>query len=93
MEWPSKVIGATSIIGAVISFIMSLFGLGKELNPIIAIVFIGAIIFFAVSYISEDMEKNEERLKKLEENLNIHQQLVDIKAKLQVLEKGKKWNK
>jgi uncharacterized membrane protein HdeD (DUF308 family) len=86
MDW-NKVLGVAGIIIGIVALI------NEQQRLVAAIVLIGTLALYVIWSLVADISKNEERIKKLEENLNIHKDLIDIKAtllNLQSKNRGKK---
>lgn len=75
----SNIIGLISIVASLIAFV------NKENRLIVSIIFGGAIIVYVLNSFSDKIEKFEKKIKKVENQLNIYNQLVDIKADIKYL--------
>lgn len=62
----------------------------REYVILVAIGVVIALIVAAFDSYIKDIEENKGEIKKINEKLNIHNQLIDIKAELKNLKKGKK---
>jgi predicted nuclease with TOPRIM domain len=51
------------------------------------------IIYAKIKEVDEDIRKLDTEQKRLGEKLKIHEQLIDLKARIEVLEKGGKYGK
>ncbi len=81
MDWKNKAI-------AFLSIALGIIGLLKEEARPTAAVFIGAaFVYYLVISMSNDISKNDDRLKSLEQTLDTNQQLTDIKVRLITTEK------
>lgn len=78
-QWKVNVLGLLSIALSVLTFIT------KEDRLVTSLIFSGAIIFYIIDSFSDTIDKVDERLKKVEEKLRIHDQLVGITADIQYL--------
>jgi|SRR3989344_1580258 len=90
------------LIGVIISLIITIFFQDNEeisienifILLIVAIAFIIYVVYKRIGELDEEIISTKEQYKKLEERLKIHQQLINIEARLIVLENknGKKKN-
>ncbi len=78
-EWKSNALSLVSIAFAMLAFI------NKEDRLWASAVFAGTIVFYIIKSFSEDMEGYGESIKKLEERLNIHNQLIGLKSDVEYL--------
>lgn len=80
-EWKGNVLGLFSIAIAALAFI------NEQSRLLVALIFSASIIFYIINSFSDDIDKVEERTKKLEERLSIYKELINIKSDIQALKK------
>lgn len=80
IKW-ENVLGLISICVALLSF------LNKEDRLLAAFILTVAIVFYIINSFSYDIDEYEIRIKKLEEKLKIHDQLIDLKSDVEYLKK------
>lgn len=81
LKWKSNIIGLLGILISLLAFF------NKEDRPLVAVIFIAAIVFYIVESFSDDIEEHSEKITKLEEKLKIHEQLVALKGDIEYVKK------
>lgn len=78
-----------SIIGIVVS---ALAFINERDRFVAALVFAAIVVFYIIRSFYDDIEKHEYRLRKLEGKINIHKQLIDLKADVEYLKQKMRKN-
>ena len=78
-EWKSNALGILGIILSLLAFV------NKEYRLIAGIIFVVVLIVYILYSSSDEIDSYKERVEKLEENLNIHENLISIKADIKSL--------
>lgn len=82
-SWKSNALGLIGIAASLLSLI------NAQYREIAAVIFIGAIVFYIINNFSNDLETYAERIDRLENNLDIHKQIVELKNEIRILKGGK----
>jgi Ca2+/Na+ antiporter len=80
-DWKSNALGILGIIIGLISFI------NQEYRLLAALLFCAALVLYIIKSFSDELEKNELRIQRLEEKLKIHEQLTTMKGDIEYLKK------
>ncbi len=80
-EWKSNILGILGIVIGLLAFI------NEEYRLIAALIFSAAVVFYTIQSFSQELEKHETRVQRLEEKLKIHEQLINLKADVEYLKK------
>ena len=80
-EWKSNLIGIFGIVLGLLALI------NEKDRAFAAIIAVGAVVFYIISSFSQDMDKYNEKITKLEEKLKIHEHLISMKGDIEFLKK------
>ena len=73
-KWKGNVLGLASIAVTLLAFI------NEKDRLLVGAIFVLAIVFYIVDSLSDDIDEHGEKIKKLDEKLQIYEQLTDMKA-------------
>ncbi|MBI2141973.1 hypothetical protein HYU15_00610 [Candidatus Woesearchaeota archaeon] len=80
-EWKSNIFGLVGILVSLLAFV------NEQDRLLAAAVLIATVIFYSAYSIAADVNENEERIKKVEEKLQIYKDISYLKADMDVLKK------
>jgi hypothetical protein len=80
-KWKGNILGLVSIAATLLAFI------NEKDRLLVGVIFAVAIVFYIVDSFTDDIDEHGEKIKKLEEKLQIYEQLVDMKADITHLKK------
>jgi len=78
-EWKSNLIGIISIAVSIFAFV------NKEYRLFTSIILTSAVVFYIINSFSNEIDIHEEKLKRLEEKLLIHDQMTGMKSDIEYL--------
>lgn len=80
--WKSNTLGLMSIAVSLIALI------NPKYRLIAGIILAGAIVFYIITSFLNDIDEYGERIKKLEEKLEVHTLLIDLKSEISSLKRA-----